>query len=331
MVGVRCPSATDVPMLADPPLVSVIVPCFDEEAVLTLTHQRLTAVLSALPDPWEVIYVDDGSRDGTWSIIAGICAGQPRARGLALSRNFGHQRAVSAGLDYARGRTAVLIDADLQDPPELIPRMLERWRAGADVVYGRRVHRAGEGPAKRLSAHLFYRVLDRFSDVRIPLDVGDFRLMDRRVVDALRAMPERDRFLRGMIAWAGFRQEALEYQRDARAAGTTKYPLRRMLAFAADGLLSFSIAPLRAATWLGFAASGLALVMIAYALWMRLFTNNWVSGWTLLIIAVAFFGGVQLICLGIIGEYVGRTYHEAKRRPLYLLQRDTAGSQDDRG
>jgi polyisoprenyl-phosphate glycosyltransferase len=313
------------------PLVSVIVPCFNEEQVLTMTNSRLTTALGALPDAWEIIYVDDGSRDGTWPLIEAICATDSRIRGLALSRNFGHQRAVSAGIDHARGRTAILIDADLQDPPELIPRMLERWRAGVDVVYGKRVRRKGESPLKLLTASFFYRMLDALSDIRIPLDVGDFRLIDRRVIEALCAMPERDRFLRGMVAWVGFRQEALEYQRDARAAGETKYPLRRMLAFAADGLLSFSVTPLRVATWMGFAASALSLVMITYALWMRLFTSNWVSGWTFLVIAVAFFGGVQLICLGIIGEYVGRTYHEVKSRPLYLLRRDTREQQDVRG
>ncbi|GDY11513.1 glycosyl transferase [Planctomycetota bacterium] len=308
----------------DLPRLSLIVPCCNEAEVLSTTHARLLSVLESTGKTWEILYIDDGSHDRTWVLIGSFAAPDPRIRGLRLSRNFGHQRAVSAGLDAARGQVVVIIDADLQDPPELIPAMLDRWRQGADVVYGQRRTRAGETGFKIATARLFYRFLDRLSDVRIPLDTGDFRLMDRTVVEAVKAMPERDRFLRGMVAWAGFAQEALPYDRDSRAAGVTKYPLSRMIAFAADALFSFSVIPLRFATWMGFATSGLAALLIVYALAMRVVVNHWVEGWTLLIIAVSFFGGVQLICLGIIGEYLGRTYHEAKRRPLYVVRADTA-------
>lgn len=316
--------------MSNAPLLSIIIPCLDEEATLDATHHRLVTAVQGIGGGLEVLYVDDGSRDRTWSMIQAICLKDNRCRGLSLSRNFGHQQAVSAGLDHATGRVVALMDADLQDPPELIPSMLARWADGADVVYGRRISRRGDGKFKRWTAAVFYRLLRGLSDTPIPMDVGDFRLMDRKVVDAIRSMPERDRFLRGMIAWSGFRQEAVDYERDARIAGTSKYPLHRMLALALNGLVSFSLKPLRLATWLGFSASLLALAMIVYALWMRLFTSNWVSGWTFLVISVALFGGIQLICLGIIGEYVGRTYHESKRRPLYLLRRDTATGDDQR-
>ncbi len=300
---------------------SVVVPCYNEQAVIATTHRRLVDVLAGLPAPdWEVLYVDDGSRDATLTLLRDIQARDPRVRVLSLSRNFGHQIAVSAGLEAAAGAAVVLIDADLQDPPELIPDMLARWRDGADVVYGERAARAGETRFKRLTASLFYRLINRISATPIPIDTGDFRLMDRRVVDAVLAMPERDRFLRGMVAWTGFRQEPIRYQRAARSAGESKYPLGRMLRFAADGLLSFSLVPLRLAVYMGLAASALALLGIVYALAMRLFTDIWVPGWTLLFIAVLFLGGVQLLALGVIGEYLGRVYWEVKRRPLYLVK-----------
>lgn len=300
---------------------SVIVPCCNEQAVIAASHARLLGALQAVSGlDWEILYVDDGSNDGTLDSLRGIQAADPQVRVLALSRNFGHQIAASAGLEAAAGDAVVLIDADLQDPPELIPDMLARWRDGVDVVYGERESRAGETRFKRWSAGLFYRLLNRLSKTPIPIDTGDFRLMDRRVVDAVLAMPERDRFLRGMVAWAGFRQEPIRYRREARTAGESKYPLRRMLRFAADGLLSFSLVPLRLAVYMGLLASALALIGIAYALALRLFTDIWVPGWTLLFIAVLFLGGVQLLSLGVIGEYLGRVYWEVKRRPLYLVK-----------
>lgn len=300
-------------------MLSVVVPCFNEEAVIQSTHERLARVLDGLDLPAEIVYVDDGSRDGTFPALTKIQTTDARVRVLRLSRNFGHQIACTAGLRQAAGDAVVLIDADLQDPPELIPDMLSKWRTGFQVVYGTRVLRAGESWFKKTSAKLFYRIINRLSDVHIPLDTGDFRLLDRRVVDAVLAMPERDRFLRGMVAWTGFRQTALPYEREARPAGASKYPLRKMLHFAGDGVLSFSLAPLKLATVLGFTVSGMALAGIVYALLVRLVTHAWVAGWTSLILAVLFMGGVQLICLGVIGEYLGRIYGESKRRPLYFV------------
>ena len=304
-----------------PRLLSAVVPCFNEEKVVPETHRRLAAALGDIPDfNFELIYVDDGSRDSTLDLLRALQAADSRVRVLALSRNFGHQIALTAGLAEAAGDVAVAIDADLQDPPELVADMLERWRNGADSVYGLRIEREGETRFKRWTASLFYRLLRRAAETPIPLDAGDFRLMDRKVVDAFLAMPERDRFVRGMVAWTGFRQEALPYRRAARAAGETKYPFARMVRFAADGILSFSFAPLRLAVWLGFFAAAAALAGIVYAFAIRLLTDDWISGWAGLFIAVMFFGGVQLALVGVLGEYVGRIYGEVKRRPLYLVR-----------
>jgi dolichol-phosphate mannosyltransferase len=305
----------------EPALISVVVPCFDEAPVIRETHARLVATLERLVEArFEILYVDDGSRDGTLSTLRAMQQSDERVRVISLSRNFGQQIAVTAGLEHAAGDAVALIDADLQDPPEVILEMVERWRAGVDVAYGVRTEREGETLLKLWTAKVFCRTLNRLSDVDIPLDAGDFRLMDRRVVDALLAMPERDRFVRGLVAWVGFRQEPVHYSRAVRFAGRTKYPLRKMLRFASDGILSFSLVPLRFAVYMGFAASALALAGIFYALLLRLFTDTWVTGWTLLFIAVLFLGGVQLVFLGVIGEYLGRVYGEVKRRPLYLVK-----------
>ena len=302
-------------------LLSVVVPCFDEEAVVPETHRRLAAVLGEVPDlGLEFVYVDDGSRDATLESLRQIQNGDSRVRVIALSRNFGHQIAVSAGLAEAGGDAVAVIDADLQDPPEVLLRMLEHWRDGADVVYGVRSAREGETALKRWTASAFYRLLGRLADVSIPLDTGDFRLMDRRAVDVLLAMPERDRFVRGMVAWIGFRQEPVRYRRAARAAGETKYPVGKMLRLAADSILSFSLVPLRLAIWLGFLAAGLALLGIVYAFVVRLATDAWVPGWALTFIGIVFLGGVQLLLIGVLGEYIGRIYGEVKRRPLYLVK-----------
>jgi len=308
-------------MIAVKPLLSVVVPCFNEAEVLWETHSRLTTALSAIPDlEFEILYVDDGSHDATPDVLREIHQIDRRVRIIRFSRNFGHQTAVTAGLERVSGDAAVLIDADLQDPPEVIGDMVARWREGYDVAYGVRTDREGETRFKLATAKAFYRLLNRLSETEIPLDTGDFRLMDRSVINALRSMPERDRFVRGMVAWAGFRQIAVPYRRAARFAGESKYPLFKMLYFALDGLTSFSRAPLRLATWMGFAVSAVALAAITYALLMRIFTNDWVTGWTALFIAVLFFGGAQLLSLGIVGEYIGRIYGETKRRPLYLIQ-----------
>jgi len=303
------------------PLISVVVPCFNEEAIIDSTHRRLAQVLRENGDiEFELIYVDDCSDDLTLAKLKEIQAAEACVRVLSLSRNFGQHVAVTAGLENSVGDAAVIIDADLQDSPEVIREMLKRWRAGVDVVYGVRQEREGETCFKLWTAKRFYRIFNRLSDVSVPLDTGYFRLMDRRVVDAFLSMPERDRFVRGMISWVGFRQEPVLYRRDRRSAGTTKYPLSKMLGVALNGIVSFSMIPLRLAAWLGLVASSLAILGILYALVLRLATQIWVPGWTLLFIAVLFLGGTQLIFLGVIGEYVGRIYGEVKRRPLYFVK-----------
>jgi dolichol-phosphate mannosyltransferase len=310
-------------------LISVVVPCFNEEAVIRQTHGRLVGVLEKAGLPFEIIYVNDGSRDRTLAILRSLVESDNRVRVLSFSRNFGHQLAVTAGIDYAAGDAVVLIDADLQDPPELVPKMIELWQEGNHVVYGVRESRSGESQFKLLTAQAFYRLINQISDVPIPLDTGDFRLMDRRAVDVLKKMPERDRFVRGMVSWVGFKQCPLPYPRAERAAGESKYPLRKMMLFAMDGLVSFSIVPLRISMVVGFVTAGIAVLGILYALFLRLFTENWEPGWTLLFISIFFLAGMTLCCLGIVGEYVGRIYREIKRRPLYVMDErlgfETAG------
>ncbi|MGK7955802.1 MAG: glycosyltransferase [Crocosphaera sp.] len=301
-------------------LISVIVPCYNEEEVIQTTHLRLVGVLEAITPQWEIIYVDDGSQDQTAYGLRTIQNNEQRVKAILLSRNFGHQMAVTAGLDHVSGDVVVLIDADLQDPPEVIPAMIDYWYQGYDVAYGVRTDRQGETWFKLWSAKAFYRIINRLSDVTIPLDTGDFRLMDRRVVEALKTMPERDRFLRGMVSWVGFQQIGVPYQRSQRLAGVSKYPLWKMLRFAADGILSFSLIPLRMAIWVGLLTFVLSLIGIIYALVLRLFTSIWVPGWTLLFISTLFIGGIQLVFLGVIGEYIGRIYRENKERPLYLVR-----------
>jgi glycosyltransferase involved in cell wall biosynthesis len=298
---------------------SVIVPCYNEQEVITHTHQRLSAVLGRLELTYEILYVDDGSRDQTALVLSQIQQNDPHVRVIRLSRNFGHQIAVTAGLDYATGQGIVLIDADLQDPPEVIPAMVAKWKEGFQVVYGQRRSRAGETHFKMWTAHAFYRLINSLSEVPIPLDTGDFRLMDRTVVDALGQMREKHRMLRAMTSWVGFRQTSLPYERVERFAGVSKYPLRKMLLLALDGIISFSVVPLRLMTSIGIGFSILSLVGMIYALVMRLLTNDWVPGWTLIFISLLLVSGLQFIFLGVIGEYVGRIYSEAKDRPLFLV------------
>lgn len=302
-------------------LISVVVPCFNEEAVIRVAHKRLVESLSTVSDiDYELIFIDDGSADNTLCILRELQLKSTRTRVIALSRNFGHQMALTAGLEHSRGDAVVTIDADLQDPPEVIIEMVSLWRRGIDVVYGQREERRGETPFKIWTAKAFYHLMSRLADLPLPLGAGDFRLMDRAVVNALLRLPERARFVRGMVTWVGFRQEPVRYNREARFGGTTKYPLRKMIALATDGIVSYSIAPLRLAFWTGLFTSLLAFLGIAYAIVMRLATETWVPGWTLLFIAVLFLGGVQLASLGIIGEYIGRSYDECKRRPLYIIR-----------
>jgi dolichol-phosphate mannosyltransferase len=302
-------------------LLSIVLPCFDEEAVLPETHRRISGCLERLDGvAAEILYVDDGSSDMTATILDELARTDPRVRVLHLSRNFGHQMAITAGIEHAAGDAVVVMDADLQDPPELLAELVARWREGYHVVYGVRSARGDDTRFKRTTARGFYRLLNRLSDTPIPSDVGDFRLMDRAVVDAFLSMPERDRFVRGMVAWLGFRQAAVPYARPERPAGTTKYPFARMARFAADALVSFSLAPLRFATVLGFVASLVAVAGIVWALVVYAIGDT-VQGWTTILVAVLFLGGVQLLALGIIGEYLGRVYREAKRRPLYVVER----------
>ncbi len=302
-------------------LLSVVIPCMNEEEVLRETNQRLVSVLEGISLDFEIVYVDDGSTDSTAELLRDLQAHDPRIRVVRFSRNFGHQIAITAGLEHSSGDAVAIIDADLQDPPEVFLDFLAKWLDGYDVVYGARTDRDGETHFKLWTAKLFYRLIRKLSDTRIPLDTGDFRLMDRRVVDALLSMPERDRFVRGMVSWLGFSQVAVAYRRAPRAAGVTKFSLLKMIRFALDGIFSFSILPLRLATWTGFAASGLAVFGIIIVLLERLFgVIGLVKGWSSAMIAELFIGGVQLICLGIIGEYVGRIYGESKRRPLYIVQ-----------
>ena len=301
------------------PSLSVVVPCYNEEESIGELHRRVSAVCRDVAgDDHEIVLINDGSRDATWTLIEQLIAQDGHVVGVDLSRNHGHQLALSAGLSVCRGDRILIIDADLQDPPELLPDMMALMDGGADVVYGQRRVRHGETRFKTASAALFYRVLDRLVDTRIPVDTGDFRLMSRRALDQLLAMPERHRFIRGMVSWIGFRQEPLLYDRQERFAGETKYPLSKMLRFAMDAITSFSTRPLQFASVLGivFGLSGVLGMIYALASWVA---GNTVPGWTSVIIIVLILGSVQLFVLGIFGEYLGRMYMEAKRRPLFVI------------
>ena len=304
----------------DPVILSVVLPCYNEQESIGDAHAQLTNVLGALHLPYELIFVDDGSKDNTAHLLGELHARDPRVKVICLSRNFGHQIALSAGLEHASGQAVVFMDADLQDPPELIGAMVQKWNEGWEVVYGTRSGREGEGWFKQATAKTFYRLINSISQIPIPLDTGDFRLMDRKVVDALLDLPERDRFLRGMVSWVGFLQTSVPFRRYPRAAGKTKYPVWKSMRLAMDGILSFSILPLRIATMLGLTVSFASMIGVLAALAVRLFTQRWITGWTSLFLAILFLGGVQLVCLGIFGEYLGRIYGETKHRPLYVVR-----------
>lgn len=298
---------------------SVIVPVFNEEAVLEVFHHRLMAVLAEISGGFEVIYIDDGSTDTSPQILQQFQALDPTVGFMRFSRNFGKEQAMSAGLREARGEGVVVIDADLQDPPELIPAMVEAWRQGADAVNMRRCSRAGETWFKRATAHAFYRVINWLSEIPIPEDVGDFRLLSRRAVDALNQLTEQNRFMKGLFAWVGFKQVTLEYHRDARAAGTGKWPYWRLWNFALEGITGFSTAPLKLASYVGLASAMAAFAYAAYFFVKTLTVGDPVSGFPTLIVTMLFLGGLQLMALGIVGEYLGRLFKEAKGRPLYLI------------
>ncbi len=305
---------------------SIVIPCYNEEACIDELHRRVTAAArKQVGTDYELILINDGSRDGTWASMQRLAALDPQLVAINLARNHGHQLALTAGLDLSLGERILIIDADLQDPPELLADMMAKMDAeGADVVYGLRVSRAGETVGKKLSAAMFYRLLDRLTDIEIPVDTGDFRLMSRRALDALLSLPEQARFIRGMVAWIGFKQLPLPYHRAERHAGETHYPLSKMLRLAFDAVTGFSTAPLRLATQLGMLLGVLALLFGAYTLfvWMR---GGTVEGWTSLALLVILLGSAQMFVLGLIGEYLGRVYVEAKGRPLYIVA-DVIGS-----
>jgi polyisoprenyl-phosphate glycosyltransferase len=301
-------------------VISLVVPVYNESEVLGAFYDRATAALTALEGfTHEFLFIDDGSLDGSYRQLAELASRDPRVRVLKFSRNFGHQIAITAGIDHAGGDCVVVIDADLQDPPELIEPMVEKWREGYDVVYGIRTDREGERPMKLITASAFYRLLGIVSDIEIPASVGDFRLLSRRAADQLRKLREKDRFIRGLVSWIGFRQTGVAYSRDKRYAGKTKYPYRKMIRFAFDGIFSFSTAPLKLATWVGYAASLLAFLYLI-SVFVQKALGYTVEGWATIMVALLFLGGVQLICIGILGEYLGRLFNEVKPRPMYILE-----------
>lgn len=303
-----------------PPTYSIIAPVFNEEETLPHFHQRIVAVMEQVGEPFELIFVNDGSLDTSLHIMRDLHTHDPRVRVVDFSRNFGHQIAISAGMDYARGKAIIILDADLQDPPEVIPTLIARWKEGAEVVYAQRSSRKGETRFKLLTATVFYRLIARITSVDIPRDTGDFRLLDRSVVDTLVAMREQHRFMRGLSAWVGFRQEAVPYERQERFAGSTKYPFFKMVRFSIDAITGFSHVPLQLATTFGFILAGLSLVGILVAVILRLVTGA-IVGQASTLILVLFLGGIQLIFLGIIGEYLGRIYDEVRARPLYIVRK----------
>ncbi len=302
--------------------ISIVAPIYNEFDNIPELYRRVKAVMDAQGLTWELVLVDDGSTDGSTERMRELARQDKRVRPVIFARNFGHQIAVTAGLDYARGAAVVIIDADLQDPPELIPDLIAKWREGYEVVYAVRAEREGETWFKRTTAALFYRIIFRITDVKIPLDTGDFRLLDRKVVDVLGKMRERHRFLRGMAAWVGFRQIGVPYKRAARFAGVTKYPFRKMLRLALNAITSFSYFPLQLATYAGFVSAGIAIIAIPVVIALRLAGSQFFGGQATTLIAVLFLGGVQLISLGVLGEYIGRLYDEAKGRPLYIVREE---------
>ena len=301
------------------PVFSIIAPIYNEIGNIPELYSQVREAMDQTGETWELILVDDGSTDGSTVAIRGLAQEDDRVRPVIFARNFGHQIAVTAGLDYSRGDAVVIIDADLQDPPEVILDLIEKWREGYEVVYAVREEREGESWFKKTTASLFYRLIYRITDVNIPLDTGDFRLMDRKVVMIMNQMREKHRFLRGMSAWVGFKQVGVKYKRKARFAGETKYPLKKMIKLALNAVTSFSYFPLQLATYLGFIATGLSVLAIPIVVILRLITGTVLLGQATTLIIVLFLGGVQLISLGIIGEYIGRIYDEAKGRPLYIV------------
>lgn len=308
-----------MPTTAPRPVISVVAPVFNEEPILHELYHRLRETMDGIGEPWELVFVNDGSRDGSYAIMRELHEQDPRVRVVNFSRNFGHQIAITAGADYAQGDAVVIIDADLQDPPSLIADMVARWRQGYEVVYAVRAKRHGETWFKLFTAHFFYRLIRGITGVNIPVDTGDFRLLDRKAVEALKSMREHHRFMRGMSSWVGYRQTGIEYVRAERFAGETKYPLKKMIRFALDGITSFSYLPLQLATYAGFIIAAISVLGILVTVALRLSGSQAFYGQATTLVMVLFLGGIQLISLGIIGEYLGRIYDEVKKRPLYIV------------
>lgn len=310
---------------------SVIIPVYNEELVIEESYRRLTAVMESTSGEYELIFVNDGSRDATPEMLNALSGRDARVKVLHFSRNFGHQTAVSAGMDYAGGQAVVIIDADLQDPPEVILEMIEKWQQGYDVVYGQRLKRKGETWFKKVTAKAFYRFLNHMTTVDIPVDTGDFRLIDRKVCDVMKSLTERNRYIRGLVSWAGFKQTAVEYVREERFAGETKYPLKKMVKLAMDATLSFSYKPLRLAGFVGIGLSFASFLYLVVIICQKLFTNTTVPGWASLIAVMLFFNGVSLMLQSVTGEYVGRIYEETKNRPLYIISEKKGFSEEQEG
>jgi len=315
-------------VLKKQPEYSVVIPAYNEEDVLPETYARLTNVMTGMGESYELIFVNDGSKDSTAQIIADYCKTDPSVRLINFSRNFGHMSAITAGMENARGSAIFIIDADLQDPPEVFPQMAEKWKEGYHVVYGKRVKRKGESVLKKISASLFYRFIRSMTSVDLPSDTGEFRLIDRKVCDAVNALPEKQRYIRGLVSWVGFKQTPVEYVREERFAGVTKYPLRKMISFAIDAITSFSYKPLKLATILGFSISIFSFLYILYVIYQRFFTDQTITGWASTMAVILFTQGIVLMILGLTGEYIGRIYSELKGRPHYIIQ-EIIGQEDE--
>lgn len=300
---------------------SIVIPVYNEEAVIHETYSRLKTVMNSVGEPYELLFVNDGSADETANLLKRYCEMDPSVKLIDFSRNFGHQIAITAGMDYAAGDAIVVIDADLQDPPELILEMIEKWKEGYEVVYAKRIERKGETVFKKATASMFYRLLRVSTDVDIPVDTGDFRLIDRKVCDEMKKLPEKNRFVRGLVSWVGFRQTAVEYIRDERFAGETKYPLKKMLKLSMDGLTTFSNKPLKLASYAGGLLSIAGFISMLIMLYLTLFTHDPVTGLAYMISFQLLLSGIVLLALGAIGEYIGRIYDEAKHRPLYIVRK----------
>lgn len=313
----------DGPKTTVPPLLSIVIPFFNEDEVLKECHQRVITVLDSLSQPSEIIYVDDGSSDESWSQVINFVANKHTIRCIKLSRNFGKEAAMTAGMENTAGKAVIILDADLQDPPELIPQMIAEWESGYDVVNMQRKERHGENWLKRTTAHLFYKVINRLADIEMPRNVGDFRLLDRKVVDVINSLPERNRFMKGLLSWPGFNTCTLQFDRDARQAGTTKWNYSKLIHLAFEGITSFSIRPLRIATAAGLITSLISVLMAIILVSKTLFLGDPVAGYPSLMTVILLLGGIQLLSIGLMGEYVGRLFIESKQRPNFVVMNDT--------